>query len=210
MVAFLYYPFVSGSVEYPMPYASCLVSCSVVWRCSLQLSRSWCTFLKGALACSDVSTLRELCLSANLGFCSLFYLGYIHIALWDSLSGLCALWDGLSSFPGLLLGNCILEWPVWPVIGYPLLGVHPSISMVRLIVIGYHCNHLDGQLNYWASAHWLTSVTTTYQLCNWWLCHSTIGTVHRIWFSTANETCESRKVLSTDSHPTMETTSTKR
>ena len=34
MVVFLYYSFVSGSVEYFMPYAFCLASCSVVWSCS--------------------------------------------------------------------------------------------------------------------------------------------------------------------------------
>ena len=51
----------------------------------------------------------------------------------------------------------------WPVIGYPLLGVHPSMSVVRLIMIGYHCNCLDGQLNYQTSAHWLISGATDYQ-----------------------------------------------
>ena len=117
-------------------------------------------------ACPLVLCLMQLSLSEDLSFCSLFYLGYIHIALWDSLSALCALWDSLSGFPSLWLGNCILGWPVWPVIGYPLLGVHPSISFVRLIMIGYYCNHLDGQLNYWASAHWLISVTTNYR-CTW-------------------------------------------
>ena len=60
-----------------------------------------------------------------------------------------------------------MGWPVWPVVGYPLFGVHPIISIVKLIVIGYHCNCLDGQLNYRASAHWLISVTTMFQLCNW-------------------------------------------
>ena len=82
-----------------------------------------------------------------------------HIAPWDSLSGVCALWDSLSSFPSLQLGRCTLGWPV---VDYPLLGVHPSISIVKLIMIGYHCNHLDGQLNCQASAHWLISVTIMY------------------------------------------------
>ena len=130
-----------------MPYVSCLVSCSVVWRCSLQLSLSLGALLDGAL------------LVQGFGLCSLFYLGYFCIVLWDSLAGLCALWDSLSS-------RCTLGWPTWPMIGYPLLGVHPNISIVRLIMIGYHCNHLDGQLNYQASAHWLISVTMMYQLCN--------------------------------------------
>ena len=147
-------------------YALCLLSSLL--QCCLEV-------FSAALPCLGVFSLEKLCLSPDLGFCSLFYLGYFHIALWNSLSGLCALWDSLSSFPSLWLARCTLGWPVWPVIGYPLLGVHPSISIVRLIMIGYHCNHLDGQLNYWASAHWLISVTMMYQLCNWWLGHSTGG-----------------------------------
>ena len=125
-------------------------------------------------ACLDVLSLEEFCLSKDLGFCSLFYLGYFCIAPWESLSGLCTLWYSLSSFPSLWLGRCTLGWPVWPVIGYPSLDVHPGISIVRLIMIGYCCNCWDGQLNYWASAQWLISVTTMYQLCNQWLGHSTI------------------------------------
>ena len=41
-------------------------------------------------------------------------------------------------------------------IGSPLLGVNPSVSIVRMIMIGYFCNCLNGQHNYQASAHWLT------------------------------------------------------
>ena len=134
----------------------------------------------------------ELCLSKDLDFCIPFYLGYFCIALWDSLSGLCALWDSLSIFPSLWLGRCTLGWPVWPVVGYPLLGVHPSISIVRLIVIGYHCNHLDGQLDYWASAHWLIGVTMMYWLCNQWLDHSTflfrMDSLHRRIYSVNEST----------------------
>ena len=85
-----------------MPYVSCLVSCSAVWRCSC------------SSACPAVPCLIQLCLSIDLGFCSPFYLGclvlhrgmacmgYVHYgigclasqtsnwadALWDSLSGL--------------------------------------------------------------------------------------------------------------------------
>ena len=40
-------------------------------------------------------------------------------------------------------------------IGYPMLGVHLSMSIVRLAMIGYHCNYLNGQLNYPAAAHWV-------------------------------------------------------
>ena len=116
-------------------------------------------------ACPQVLSLIELCLSDLLGFCSPFYLGYFALHFWDSLSGLCALWDSLSSFSSLQLGRCTLGLPVWPVIGFPLLGVHPSISLVKLIVIGYHCNCLDGQLNYQAFTHWLINVTIMYQLC---------------------------------------------
>ena len=146
-----------------MPYASCLASCSVGCRLSCcwvdpsEFCLSPGTLLYGALLVWPFGLLQPLLFRV---FC---------IAPWDSLSGLCALWDSLSSFPSLLLGSCTLGWPVWPVIGFPLLGVHPSISIVKLILIGYHCNHLDGQLNYWVFAHWLISVTIVYQLCYWWL-----------------------------------------
>ena len=148
-------------------YALCLLPsllqcCLELFSCQLILV---CSPLRRS-AFPDVLCLMQLSLSEDLGFCSLFYLGYVCIALQDSLSGLCAFWDSLSSFLGPWLGSCILGWPVWPVIGYPLLGVHPSMSIVRLIMIGYHCNHLDGQLNYWASAHWLIGWTTMYQLCD--------------------------------------------
>ena len=95
-------------------------------------------------------------------FCSPSLFRVFCIVPWDSLSGLCALWGSLSSFPRLLLGRCTLGWLVWPVIGFPLLGVHPSISIVKLIMIGYHCNRLDGQLYCWAFAHWLIGVTIMY------------------------------------------------
>ena len=119
----------------------------------LVVSLSWCVLLK------------ELCLSEDLGFCSLFYLGHIHIALWDSLSG-------LVHFGIVCLASQAPDWAVafwdglWPVMGYPLLGVYPSMSIVRLIMIGYHCNCLDGWLDYQASAHWLIGGTTMYQLCD--------------------------------------------
>ena len=118
---------ISGSEEYPMYYASCLVSCSVVWRCP----------------CSSACPL----FVQRFGLLQPLLFRVFHIAPWDSLSGLCVLWDSLSSFPSLLLGRCILGWPVWPVIGFPLLGVHQSISIVKLIVISYHSNCLEGQLN---------------------------------------------------------------
>ena len=124
-------------------------------------------------ACPLVLSLMELCLSEHFVFLQPFLFKAFHIAPWDILSGLCALWDSLSSFPHLLLGRCTLGWPVWPVIGFPLLGVHPSISIVKLIMIGYHCNCLDGQLNCWAFTHWLIGVTIMYWLCYQWLGPST-------------------------------------
>ena len=83
VVVFPLLSLVSGSVEYPMSYASCLVSCNVGWRFS---------------ACPVALCLMDLCLSKDLGLCSLFYLGYFCITPWNSLSGLCALWYSLSSF----------------------------------------------------------------------------------------------------------------
>ena len=147
---------VSGSVEYPMPYASCLASCSAGWRLSCSLVDPWVfclflgTLLNGALSVCYLGLLQSLLFRV---FC---------ISPWDSLSGLCALWDSLSSFPSLLLDRCTLRWPVQPMIGFPLLDVHPSISIVKLIVTGYHCNHLEGELNCWVFAHWLIGVTIMY------------------------------------------------
>ena len=59
-------------------------------------------------------------------------------------------------------------------IGYPMIGAHPSVSIVRLIEIGYHCNCLDGQLNYQAFAQWLISglLTTDYVIGNCGIAHS--------------------------------------
>ena len=129
-------------------YALCLLSS--VLQCWLEFllvsCLSWCVLLFKSSACPVVLCLMQFSFSKDLDFCSPFYAVYICTALWDSLSGLCALWDRLSGFPGPWLGSCILGEPVWPVIGYPVLGVYPSMSIVRLIVIGYHCNHLDGQL----------------------------------------------------------------
>ena len=58
-------------------------------------------------------------------------------------------------------------WPVQPVIGWSMIGAHPSVSIVSLAMIGYHCNCLDGQLNYQAFTHWLIGGATNDQLCNW-------------------------------------------
>ena len=91
---------------------------------------------------------------------------HIHIALWDKLSGLVHSGIAMSGFPGPQLGSCILQWSAWQVIGYPMIDAQPSMSLVRLIVIGYNCNCLGGQLNYQAFAHWLIGGATNYRLCN--------------------------------------------
>ena len=156
-----------------MPYASCLVSFSVVWIwfcssvCPLVLS-----LMEFCLSCYYLLNAAQLVWGSGLLQPLLFRVFFI--GSWDSPSWLCALWDSLCSFPSLWLNRCTLGWPVWPVIGFPLLGVYPSISVVKLIVIGYCCNCLDGQLHCQASAHWVISVTIMYQLCYWWLGHSTL------------------------------------
>ena len=98
----------SDSVEYPMPYASCLTSCSVGGEYPVA------QLILRSSAYSRVLSVMKLCLSIILGFCSPFYLGcfalhpgitclgYVHYeiaclasqasywagALWDGLSGL--------------------------------------------------------------------------------------------------------------------------
>ena len=147
-----------------MPYASCLASCSVGWRLSCSLVDPW-------MFCLFWSTLlNEALLVCYFGLLQPLLFRVFCLAPWDNLSGLCALWDSLSSFPSLLLGRCTLGWPICPMIGFPLLGVYPSISIAKLIVIGYHCNCLDGQLNCQVFAHWLIGVTIMY-----WLCYQQLG-----------------------------------
>ena len=176
VVVVLYYPYLWLC---EVSYALCLLpsSCSVVcwWSCN-----SWCFgvllvlryFLQLSLS-SGILRIEALLVQRFEVLQSLLS-GVFCIVPWDSLSGLCASWDSLSSCPSLWLDRCTLGWPVWPVVGYPLLGVHPSITIVKLIVFGYCCNCLDGQLNYWASTHWLISVTIMFWIHDWWLCHSTL------------------------------------
>ena len=38
------------------------------------------------------------------------------------------------------------------------------MSIVRVVMIGYCCNCLGGQLNFQASTHWLICGATNYQL----------------------------------------------
>ena len=164
---------VSGSVEYPMPYASCLASCSVGWSLFYS-SVGPCVSLLLELFFSCCSLLNASQLVWGFGLLQPLLSRVFCIALRDSLSVLSALWDSLSSYLSLWLGRCTLGWLIWPVIGYSLLGVHPSISIVKVIVIGYCCNCLDEQLNCWASTHLLISVTIMYWSCYWWLGHSTL------------------------------------
>ena len=120
-------------------YALCLLPSLMQCRLDIVLRSA-----VGLLMSLDVPFCPSWLLPFHLGFCSPFYFRVFCIVPWDSMSGLCALWGSLSSFPSLLLGRCTLGRLVWPVIGFPLLGIHPSISIVKLIIIGYWCNHLDG------------------------------------------------------------------
>ena len=89
MVVFLYYPL------------SLALWCIL---CLMHLAYSPAVLSGGVLcssACPLVICLMQLSLSEDLGFCKLFYLGYCCTALWDGMSGLCALWDNLSTFPNL-------------------------------------------------------------------------------------------------------------
>ena len=87
LVVSLYYLLVSGSVEYPMPYASCLGCCGGLLCCVILSCSLGCSALL-QLSLSSCVLLKELCLSKVLAFCSFFYLVPFHDALWDSLSRL--------------------------------------------------------------------------------------------------------------------------
>ena len=62
-------------------------------------------------------------------------------------------------------------------IGWSMIGAHLSVFIVRLVVIGYHCNHFGGQLNYQAFTYWLISglLTIDFAISNLW--H---GTAHLV------------------------------
>ena len=75
VVVSLYYLLVSGSVEYPIPYASCLgcfgvllccvsLSCSLDCSALLQLSLSPCVLIKRALLVQSFGLLQPLLFSA--------------------------------------------------------------------------------------------------------------------------------------------------
>ena len=141
VVVFLYYLLILAlwSVLCLMPSLPSLLQCC--WVLLSWSSACLVVLLKGALLVWGFGLLQ-----------CLFYWVHIHIALWQSLSGLVHSGIALSGFPGPWLGSYILGWHV---IGNPMIDALPSMSIVRLIMIGYHCNHLDGQLNHQASAHWL-------------------------------------------------------
>ena len=73
---FLYYLLVLALWSILCLTLSCLGSCSVVGCCS-----AYPLLIL-------LFSLKELCLSKELGFCSLFYPVHIHIVCWHSLSGL--------------------------------------------------------------------------------------------------------------------------
>ena len=156
-----------------MPYSSCLASCSAGWRLFCSSAGPWVSLLL-ELFLSHHSLLNVAQPVHWFGLLQPLLFRMFCIVPWDSLSELSAIWDSLSGFPSLLLGRCTLGWLVWSVIGYHLLGVYPSISIAKLIMVGYCYNHSDGQLNCWASAHWLIGVTIMYWLCYQWLVPSTL------------------------------------
>ena len=137
---------IPSSVKYPIPYACQLASCNLGISCCISLFLvSLCPYVPHVLLfCNSY-----YCYSPNWGSAAPFYSGCFLIEPWDSLPDL----------PGLQLGRCILGYLVWFVIGYPLLGVHPSVTLVKLIVIGYCCNCLDGQLNCLTSTHCLIVIS---------------------------------------------------
>ena len=95
----------------------------------------------------------ELCLSEDLGVCSPFYLGCF--ALHPGIACLGYVHDGIAC-----LASQASDWTgaLWDSLSGLWLAVYPSMTMVKLIMIGYCCNCLDGQLNYQASVCWLISI----------------------------------------------------
>ena len=123
-----------GSMMCLMPYACQLASCSMG--------------ISNNTSCPDSMTLCSLCPLfssplSSLGFCSPFYSGCFLVEPWDSLSDYvypmiaCLAFqasDWVGAFWGSLSGFLI---------SHLLLGVHPSVTLVKQIMIGYHCNCLD-------------------------------------------------------------------
>ena len=74
VVISLYYLLVSGSVEYPMPYASCLGCCGVLF-CCVSLSCSSCCFAVLHLSLSSCVLLKEALWYLN----NTYHFQFIHI-----------------------------------------------------------------------------------------------------------------------------------
>ena len=159
-------PLLSLSLVCGVSYALCLLLSLMQCCLNMILWLSWSLGIPlMELSCLVVPCLMQFSLSEDLGFCNPFYLGYF--ALHPGMTYLVYMHcDILSSIPSLQFGRCTLGWPGWPVISFPLSGVHPSISIVKVTVIAYHCNHLDGLLDSQASALWLTGATIMYLLCD--------------------------------------------
>ena len=74
------------------------------------------------------------------------------LAFWAS-DWVGACWTSLSDYP-------------------PLLGVCPSMTFVKLFMIGHCCDHFGGWLNCLAFTHWIIITSRGLIMC-WWLCPST-------------------------------------
>ena len=121
---------VPSSLMCLMPYACQLASCSM--PISYYASCS-CSISSHSLCSSS-----PLLLLPQLGFCSPFYPGCFHFEPWDSLSdyvhpGIACLAFQASDWAGAFWGSLSGF-----VINHLLLGVHPSMTLVKLIMIGYH------------------------------------------------------------------------
>ena len=86
-----------------------------------------------------------------------FYLGCLAlhfgvVCLGEMYLGIACLTSITPDWSGVSWDSLVL-----PGIGYPLFSVHPSKTIVTLVMIGYCCNCLDGHLNYWTSTHWLNA-----------------------------------------------------
>ena len=85
VVVSLYYLLALWNILYLMPLAyGVMECCCAVSICTV----AWVVLLYCSSACPPEFSLKELCLSELLGFCSLFYLVHICNAPWDSLAGL--------------------------------------------------------------------------------------------------------------------------
>ena len=131
---------------YPMPYAWFLDSCSMGSHMVLLL------FLD--LAFPSVIALDSPRIAASQislwGSVAPFYLGYSPIESGDSLSGyvhprmVClAFWA--SDWLGVFWASCLV--------------IHPSMTFVKLFMIGYCCDHLVGGLNCLVSTCWLIVIS---------------------------------------------------